>query len=716
MKNRWIVLAEQLLLTLTLFTVFLLLFSKKLELPYWVQPAGRMHPMMLHFPITLLMLWAVMQVFGEREKFKSQIVFQSIKQLILLAGTLTAGITVVAGIFLSRESAYTSEEITWHKWTGAMLFFLSGMIYATGKIRWTYQWMNKITPVLLITAVMLTGHFGGEITHGKQYVLNPILSRKQIKPVPFDSLQVYNDLVKPLLEKKCISCHNQQKMKGELSLVDTLSLLKGGKTGELFVPGQTATSLLLKRIHLPIEDEHHMPPEGKLQLSFEEMNLLEWWVKNHTNFTQRLNTLPPNDSLVVWAKSRYSNPDAPSYKFRPVDAALLTQLNTSYCSVLPSDRESNALDARLFSKEAYAAKQLEDLKKISEQLVSLSLSKMPVMDDDLKKVATLKNLRKLDLSFTNISTNGLHELTRLAHLEKLSLAGTQLVFKGILNILRECKQLKTVGIWNTGLTDTEMKQLEKSFPEITFLKGYDPVQVEVLKLNPPQLKNYSQVFKDSILVDLKHPIKGTTVRYTTNGKEPDSTGSPMFGNNLILKETTVLNTKAFKAGWYASDAASFGLYKNSFKPDSVSITTPLNAVHQAEGAATFFNGKLGSLGANNPAWANFWAGVRKNEMTVQCFFNQPVRLSSFGLRYMIEESTGIYPPGVVEIWGGKDKNKLKLLGKIIPAIPKKGDAPSMEYGESRFKQTEILHLKIIAHPHVKNKDRHLLLVDEFFLN
>jgi len=716
MKNRLTVVAEQLLLVLTLFTVFLLLFSDKLELPYWMQPAGRMHPMMLHFPITLLLLWAIMQFFGEKEQREPQKGFHYIKQLILLSGTLTAGITVVAGIFLSRESSYTSEEIAWHKWTGAILFFIAGMIYATSKTKWVLNRMYQFTPVLLVSAVIVTGHLGGEITHGDQYVLNPILSRKQVEPVPFDSLQVYNDLVKPLLEKKCMSCHNQQKMKGELSLVDTLALLKGGKTGALFIPGQTATSLLLKRIHLPIEDEHHMPPEGKIQLSSEEMNLLEWWVKNHTSFTQRLNTLPPDDSLVVWAKSRYSNPDAPSYKFRPADAALLTRLNSSYCSVLPSDRESNALEARLFSKETYAAKQLEDLKEISEQLVSLSLSKMPVKDDDLKKVAAFKNLRKLDLSFTNISNNGLRELTKLEHLEKLSLAGTPLVFQGMLDIMRECKQLKTVGIWNTGLTAAEMQQLEKSYPEIKFLKGFDPEQAEILKLNPPQLKNISQVFKDSILVDLRHPIKGATIRYTTNGKEPDSTGSPMFGSNLVFKGTTVINTKAFKAGWYASDAASFGLYKNSFKPDSVSITTPLNAVHQAEGAATFFNGRLGSLGANNPAWANFWAGVRKNEMIVNCFFNKPVWLSSFGLRFMIEESTGIYPPGVVEIWGGKDKNQLKLLGKIKPPIPQKGAIPSMEYGESQFKQTEILHLKIIAHPHVKNKDRHLLLVDEFFLN
>ncbi len=91
----------------------------------------------------------------------------------------------------------------------------------------------------------------------------------------------------------------------------------------------------------------------------------------------------------------------------------------------------------------------------------------------------------------------------------------------------------------------------------------------------------------------------------------------------------------------------------------------------------------------------------------------------FGAVYkssMIEESTGIFPPGVVEIWGGKDKDKLKLLGKIKPSMPQKGSAPSMEYGESQFKKTEILYLKIIAHPHVNKKDRHLLLVDEFFIN
>lgn len=716
MRQKLTLIAEQLLLGLQLFTVFLLLFSHQLELPYWLQPAGRLHPVLLHFPITLLLLWTLMHWFGTVQEKESQQVILTIKQELLLYGSLSAGITVVAGIFLSRESTYSPDEIYWHKWTGAALFILSGMLYAAGKLKWTQHKMYKFSPFFLVVAVIATGHFGGEITHGEQYVLNPILSQTEKKEVPFDSLQVYNDLVKPLLEKKCISCHNQQKMKGELSLADTLAILKGGKNGLLFEPGQTASSLLLQRIHLPLEDEHHMPPQGKIQLTAEEMYVLEGWVKHHTSFIQHLNSLPPDDTLVVWASNRFKNAAEPGLRFKPADAAVLAKLNTSYCSVLPSDRETNALEARLFSQETYTVKQLEDLHPISEQLVAISLAKLPVKDDDLKKLADFEQLRRLDLSFTNITTAGLKHLKTLQQLEKLTLAGTTVSLEAIQDLLNASSKLKTIGIWNTGLTNNEVQRLEKTFPGISFLKGFDVQQSETLKLNPPLLKNSSQVFKDAIRVDLRHPIKGTTIRFTTNGNTPDSLSSDIYNNDLVLKKTTVITTQSFKTGWYASDVTSFGFYKNSFIPDSVNIATPLNAVHQAEGNNTFFNGLLGSLGANNPAWANFWAGVRKNEMIVNCFFKKPVTISSFGLRFMIEENTGIFPPGSIEIWGGTDINQLKLLGKIKPSLPQKGASPSIEYAETNFKEAAIMYLKIIAHPYVNKKDRRLLLIDEFFIN
>jgi hypothetical protein len=45
---------------------------------------------------------------------------------------------------------------------------------------------------------------------------------------------VFNDLVKPILQTKCMSCHNNKKAKGDLIMETEELLLKGGKTGKLW--------------------------------------------------------------------------------------------------------------------------------------------------------------------------------------------------------------------------------------------------------------------------------------------------------------------------------------------------------------------------------------------------------------------------------------------------------------------------------------------------
>lgn len=123
----------------------------------------------------------------------------------------------------------------------------------------------------------------------------------------------------------------------------------------------------------------------------------------------------------------------------------------------------------------------------------------------------------------------------------------------------------------------------------------------------------------SVNVELFHPINGTELRYTTDGKDPDSITSPIFDNKLLINNTSTIKVKAYRKGWFSSDIAVFSFIKNSFVPDSVIFLTQLNRVHQAEGANTFFNKILGTFGANSPAWANYWAGVRDNDLVALCF-------------------------------------------------------------------------------------------------
>ncbi len=56
MRNKVIGLAEQGLFAAAVFILFLLLFESRLAVPVWLQPVGRLHPLLLHFPMVILLL------------------------------------------------------------------------------------------------------------------------------------------------------------------------------------------------------------------------------------------------------------------------------------------------------------------------------------------------------------------------------------------------------------------------------------------------------------------------------------------------------------------------------------------------------------------------------------------------------------------------------------------------------------------------------------
>ena len=191
----------------------------------------------------------------------------------------------------------------------------------------------------------------------------------------------------------------------------------------------------------------------------------------------------------------------------------------------------------------------------------------------------------------------------------------------------------------------------------------------------------------------------------------------------VLTTNTTIKAKAYKPGWLSSDVATFNVYKSTYKPDSVRLLLPLNPVHQAAGANTFFDGKLGTFNANSPAWANNWAGFRKNDMVLVAEFKQPVSLTSVALRVMVEEETGIFPPGTVEVWGGANWDQLKKLTVITPELPIQKSTPVLKAVMGTFSPQRVSCLKIIAKPVKQLPDWHankgkpaLLLVDEVFIN
>jgi len=85
--------------------------------------------------------------------------------------------------------------------------------------------------------------------------------------------------VRPLFRAKCLSCHGDGNLKGELNLATPGGILKGGESGPVIVPGKPDDSLLYERVH-----SGEMPPDSKNPLSKEEITLIEQWIAAGANF------------------------------------------------------------------------------------------------------------------------------------------------------------------------------------------------------------------------------------------------------------------------------------------------------------------------------------------------------------------------------------------------------------------------------------------------
>ena len=84
--------------------------------------------------------------------------------------------------------------------------------------------------------------------------------------------------VKPILESRCVKCHNSDKSKGKLNLETLNHAKKGGDSGSAIVPGNSGKSKLLELVKLPAEHDNIMPPKGG-PLTKEQISILENWIK-----------------------------------------------------------------------------------------------------------------------------------------------------------------------------------------------------------------------------------------------------------------------------------------------------------------------------------------------------------------------------------------------------------------------------------------------------
>ncbi|MDX1562729.1 MAG: c-type cytochrome domain-containing protein, partial [Gammaproteobacteria bacterium] len=140
---------------------------------------------------------------------------------------------------------------------------------------------------LMLVLVSITGHYGGNLTHGStylvQYAPQPVRAAFGLAPrrppvESYASADPYHDLIAPMLELRCASCHNDDQSEADLSLETYEDLRRGGESGSTVVAGRPTASELYYRITLPSDDDAYMPAEGKTPLTDAQVQIVEWWI------------------------------------------------------------------------------------------------------------------------------------------------------------------------------------------------------------------------------------------------------------------------------------------------------------------------------------------------------------------------------------------------------------------------------------------------------
>ncbi|MCA9008177.1 MAG: DUF1553 domain-containing protein, partial [Planctomycetaceae bacterium] len=136
-----------------------------------------------------------------------------------------------------------------------------------------------------------------------------------------DNAQDYLQKVRPVLERRCYSCHGVLHQKGGLRLDTAAALLTGGDSGPAVVRDNPAAGLLLEKI-TETDPELRMPPDGE-PLTTGEIDAIRKWIS--AGAVAPDGEIPPADPRDHWAYRPPVRPQVPvntSPKLNPIDAFL----------------------------------------------------------------------------------------------------------------------------------------------------------------------------------------------------------------------------------------------------------------------------------------------------------------------------------------------------------------------------------------------------------
>ncbi|MBI4578990.1 MAG: hypothetical protein HY718_04765 [Planctomycetes bacterium] len=484
----------------------------------WIQFFGRLHPAVLHLPIGLIAGLAVIELNALVRRRPGP---TELTRLLAWLVAASAVIAAASGYVLSLEGDHVGTTLNLHMYCGIGLAVACVLMAAVNSRARTARPYYAL--LLVVLAVMLpTGHLGGSLTHGDDFLTQPFAEKRPTAsapaasettsptrtpttqplaaPAPAGQPEAHNlfaTQIAPILIDRCGTCHGQSRQKAGLAMHTAEALARGSRHGPVFVAGKPGESEIVRRLRLPVDDEDHMPPAEKPQPSEEQIRLVEQWIASGASFTaaaaatnasreaqdrssaghvdrQDADPTQAVGTATVRERSRSDRPAAgpgpvkPAAVLTPVppaDPAALAALreNLVHCEVVAEGSHRLWVDFAAIARstdDALAARLIEPL---LPQLDTLALARSAVGDKVVGLLARATHLRSLDLRGTKVTDAGLAAIAGLPELHDLALGRTHLT-DAAAEHLAAMPALERVYIWSAGLSPQAVAKLRERRP------------------------------------------------------------------------------------------------------------------------------------------------------------------------------------------------------------------------------------------------------------
>ena len=276
---------------------------------------GRLHPMVVHFPIGLLIValfFELLTIGGRRRGLKEG------THLMVYVGVLSTFLSAVLGLLLRNFDEYSGDPVQFHQAMGLITTALGAgaalLLFMCRRNKLPNYLAYRIVLALSVISLSITGHLGADITHGADFLFEPftgnkagvanekniaLLSELNEADSITEAQQIKLNLeVRAIFAHNCYQCHSEDKQKGDLVLDNKRGVFQGGESGVVIVAGNPEQSELYKRVILSPDHEKVMPKKGKV-LQKNEIDLIRLWIENGAYWADGLLNVFPEAELAL---------------------------------------------------------------------------------------------------------------------------------------------------------------------------------------------------------------------------------------------------------------------------------------------------------------------------------------------------------------------------------------------------------------------------------